>query len=282
MLGQHTCGNRALLLLNVRPPRIGLKLNHPSLGLSLRHHCFECDLFPRLPCFDLHFMDLVEHQVPPPGQIGIGDGFLRQRTRVQERRSIHRGHDHGLGHRRGSVRLRHGIRALHDVSICRFKTVPQNLSRADHHIPLSPLLLQPDHGKGLVGLGIGEGHRAWNDLPRDRPLGVQVDWNPRIAIERHFPNFHAAVLPLPAGHQPSRGLAKRRVVSQVVVHRIEHGSKRSGRAPSAFLTTGLEQVKSSHSSRTVAREHEALGGRVPHGIQVVVGRVDMARKGGRF
>ena len=227
-------------------------------------------------------MDLVKHQVPPPGQIGIGDGFLRQRTCVQEWRSIHRGHDHGLSHRRGDVGVRHGISSLHDVSIRRLKAVPQNLSRADHHIPLSPLLLQPDHGKGLVGLGIGEGHRAGNDLPRDRPLGVQVDRNPRGAIQGHLPNFHAAVLPLPAGHQPSRGLAKRGVVSQVVVHRIEHGSQRSGRAPSAFLATSLEQVKSPHRSRTVARKYEALGGWIPHGIEVVVGRVDMARKGGRF
>ena len=85
MLGQHTCSNRALLLLNVRPPRVGLKLNHPSLGCSLHHRSFWSDLFLRLPCFDLHFMDLVEHQVPPPCQIGIGDGFLRQRTASKKR-----------------------------------------------------------------------------------------------------------------------------------------------------------------------------------------------------
>ena len=226
-------------------------------------------------------MDLIEHQIPTPSQIGIGDGFLRQRTRVQEEGTIHCGHDHGLGHRGGGVGIRDGVGPLHDVSARRFKAVPQNLSRADHHIPLASLLFQPDHGKGLIGLGIGEGHRPGNDLSRDHPLGVQIDRNPRSTMEYHFPNFHTAVLPLPAGHQPPRGLTVRWVVGQVIVHRIEHGAQRSGRAPDASLPTSLEQVKSPHSSWTVARKHKALRGWIPHGIQVVVRRVHMIWEYGR-
>ena len=91
-------------------------------------------------------MDLIEHQIPTPSQIGIGDGFLRQRTRVQERGTIHCGHDHGLGHRGGGVGMRHGVGPLHNVSVRRLKAVPQNLSRADHHIPLASLPFQTDHG----------------------------------------------------------------------------------------------------------------------------------------
>ena len=52
--------------------------------------------------------------------------------------------------------------------------------------------------------------------------------NPRGAIERHLPNFHAAVLPLPAGHQPSRGLAKRCVVARSSCTELNMGPSEVG------------------------------------------------------